>query len=485
MRPRQAKAPVLVLSSRQVQKEPKMEQSESKSPASTPTRDYPPNTPDRPAPLSIRSRTSNNTPTAGCRSVSLPVTCGRFEVGTDDVFGISHTSASSLQSTLVGEDTQASLTVTNTISVISQAQDDIDATKDDDTYSSEWFATSSSRSSLETASNESFHGSQTLYSYSPVTPASPTSEPQATIQDARQPADIHARLRIRVPSPLTNAPRFHRPLPLRNYESEAHLYPTSQAQGMSDHNRAISAGSMLHNSRPSSSSSRDARRRPLPMQLANIHVPPSLTRDAQHISPAQPHTAIRHSHSFSADESTGIEESAENERPVEAEDQDDRSSTSTYETYQSTSLSEALTLADFPIPPMQNPVGQLPMTTIRVLTRLDAAVNTGDINTSSTTAALATAYRTVAADIARLRDLLGQTRARGETLESVDWQTLSPFERAWREVNEDLLISIYGRQDTELTALDVEYVDLIARELRESASARWVHEVFCEEVEIF
>jgi hypothetical protein len=125
------------------------------------------------------------------------------------------------------------------------------------------------------------------------------------------------------------------------------------------------------------------------------------------------------------------------------------------------------------------------MTTIRVLTRLDAAVNTGDINTSSTTAALATAYRTVAADIARLRDLLGQTRARGETLESVDWQTLSPFERAWREVNEDLLISIYGRQDTELTALDVEYVDLIARELRESASARWVHEVFCEEVEIF
>jgi hypothetical protein len=125
---------------------------------------------------------------------------------------------------------------------------------------------------------------------------------------------------------------------------------------------------------------------------------------------------------------------------------------------------------------MHNPVGRLPLTTMRVLTRLDAASTTGE---------LATAYRTVAAELERIRHLLGQTRARGETLGSVEWRALSPFERTWREVNEDLLISIYGRQDTELAAEEVEYVDLIARELRESGSARWVHELFCEEVEIF
>tara|TARA_R110002003_G_scaffold279_16_gene18145 strand:- start:11085 stop:11462 length:378 start_codon:yes stop_codon:yes gene_type:complete len=125
---------------------------------------------------------------------------------------------------------------------------------------------------------------------------------------------------------------------------------------------------------------------------------------------------------------------------------------------------------------MHNPVGRLPLTTMRVLTRLDAASTTGE---------LATAYRSVAVELQRIRHLLGQTRARGETLGSVEWRALAPFERTWREVNEDLLISIYGRQDTELTAEEVEYVDLIARELRESASARLVHELFCEEVEIF
>jgi hypothetical protein len=61
---------------------------------------------------------------------------------------------------------------------------------------------------------------------------------------------------------------------------------------------------------------------------------------------------------------------------------------------------------------------------------------------------------------------------------------MSPFERSWREVNEELLIWIYGRQDTWLSPEDVESVDCVAREVRANVG-HWVVGVLREEAEMF
>ena len=60
--------------------------------------------------------------------------------------------------------------------------------------------------------------------------------------------------------------------------------------------------------------------------------------------------------------------------------------------------------------------------------------------------------------------------------------SLPSFERAWRTVNEQLLIAIYGRNDLELTELDITSVDRIAKELSDNvgqiAGYEWVGALF-------
>jgi len=61
-------------------------------------------------------------------------------------------------------------------------------------------------------------------------------------------------------------------------------------------------------------------------------------------------------------------------------------------------------------------------------------------------------------------------------------RSLPSFERAWRNVNEQLLVAIYGRNDVELTDADVTFVDRIAKELSDGVGQiggyEWVGALF-------
>jgi hypothetical protein len=134
-----------------------------------------------------------------------------------------------------------------------------------------------------------------------------------------------------------------------------------------------------------------------------------------------------------------------------------------YDDLDSTAL--AMHLANFPLPPLSNPVNSLPMLISRA---------TSPHYPSTPTSELVTQIRLVLAD----------TRAHGEQLPLEDWNTMSPFERSWREVNEELLIWIYGRQDTWLSPEDVESMDCVAREVRANMG-HWIVGVLREEAEMF
>jgi hypothetical protein len=141
-------------------------------------------------------------------------------------------------------------------------------------------------------------------------------------------------------------------------------------------------------------------------------------------------------------------------------------------------------LASFPIPPMRNPVGNLPMLVSRAtLSSTSTARITLSDSSASPVSALLEATRSVPSR-ATIRSILAQTRARGEALPVIEWNSISPFERSWREQNEELLVAIYGRQDTWLGSADVAYVDCIEREIR-AHSGHWVVECLREEAEVF
>jgi hypothetical protein len=147
-------------------------------------------------------------------------------------------------------------------------------------------------------------------------------------------------------------------------------------------------------------------------------------------------------------------------------------------------------LASFPIPPMRNPVGNLPMlvsratlsSTSTALSNSTARITLSD-SSAAPVSALLDATRS-APSRATIRAILAQTRARGEALPVVEWNSISPFERSWREQNEELLVAIYGRQDTWLGSADVAYVDCIGREIRGNPG-HWVVECLREEAEVF
>jgi hypothetical protein len=152
-------------------------------------------------------------------------------------------------------------------------------------------------------------------------------------------------------------------------------------------------------------------------------------------------------------------------------------------------------LVSFPISPMANPVGNLPMLVSRATlssasTALSSAWNTSTARLTLSDAsaapvnALLEASRSARASSNVIRNILAQTRARGEMLPVIEWHTISPFERSWREQNEELLVAIYGRQDTWLSSADVTYVDCIEKEIK-SNPGHWVLECLRKEAEVF
>lgn len=272
-----------------------------------------------------------------------------------------------------------------------------------------------------------------------------------------------ARKKISGPAPATFVSNFHRPLPLRSYESEAHLFPTTGAQGGSTHNRAQSAGSLIRGNRPVSLAI-DSTPPTVPQQSVQLPVRSSSVRTNTIPLPAQPESLRDHSRLSSGHSrlSSRIDEAPEFD--IHAPNSVLDSSTG-QRTTRGTSL--ALTLNDFPVAPMHNPVGALPMT-------VQHAISTA----ANPVASLLDACTIVTAQAARIKALLEQTRDRGESLPVANWERMSTFERSWRSDREELLIAIYGRHDTWLGEEDVEYVDLIWMELRASPEAAWVLDLF-------
>jgi hypothetical protein len=313
---------------------------------------------------------------------------------------------------------------------------------------------------LESASASSTNRSPTRYSYAssgpPPSYALPSlpSElivPELAPAPSRRPTARRTRNKIQEPSPIMAAPNFHRPLPLRSYESEAHLYPTSRAQGASNHNRANSAGSMQGGGRPVALAVEPTQHQgkaiPLPVRSSSLKGQATNLPRSRSIS--------THTHSTHAQHLSPIEDCEEaTERSTNAFPRPE---------------SLGSTLASVPIPPTKSTVGEILMYVSRASTPMESITNP---------VAKAEAFRTFTKIC--IDDLLFQSRLRGLHLVILDWGTLSPFERSWRELNENLLVAIYGRKDTVLSDDDIQYLDSLAQELRASSTADWVRELFQE-----
>ncbi|KAH6643166.1 hypothetical protein C7974DRAFT_386943 [Boeremia exigua] len=141
--------------------------------------------------------------------------------------------------------------------------------------------------------------------------------------------------------------------------------------------------------------------------------------------------------------------------------------------------SNATTLAAFPIPPMSNPVGELPMLVSRANLPLPTSHQTASRNAMGTSS-LDDTYRAITR--VNMIAVLQRTRSRGERLQIIGWEELTSFERAWRDMNEVLLVAIYGRKDVVLDDSDVAYIDCIAGELdhqsNQPGSDEWVRQLF-------
>lgn len=130
----------------------------------------------------------------------------------------------------------------------------------------------------------------------------------------------------------------------------------------------------------------------------------------------------------------------------------------------------ARTLDAFPVPPTQNPVGELALSVAHATSLTYLVVPSRH---------MAESYRAIARE--HIIALLQRTRGRGSQLEIVDWEALSIFEQAWREVNKPLIRAIYGRVDIVLDDDDVEHVQALSKELGDdNVEKDWVWNVFLE-----
>ena len=300
---------------------------------------------------------------------------------------------------------------------------------------------------LESASIASEQEVQTQYQFAVQAPSPPPVITAPVPTPSQRHAAAESRRLSQVDSHGSPAVNFHRPLPLRSYESEATMFPTAGAQANSGRNRAKSVTSMIASRRPG---------------MVPHHMPHQL-------SPAPGsgrtyNTSVRN-------------------KKQEYESDDSYTKMSEQIVRHMTSLSQrsssASTLAAFPIPPMENPVGELPMLVSRATSSPQALRMTSSQHPVSA-ASIEDTYRAIVK--VNLSAQLQRTRAKGERLQAVEWDKLTSFERAWREINDVLLVTIYGRADVVLDESDISYVDCVAKELRNASGGdpadNWIRRLF-------
>ncbi|KAJ4316707.1 hypothetical protein N0V94_005320 [Neodidymelliopsis sp. IMI 364377] len=297
------------------------------------------------------------------------------------------------------------------------------------------------RSLLESVSTVSEHEYQTHYEYANQSNDLRAVENDPTTQTGYR-TNTRACRKSHFVSPVSQPINFHRPLPLRSYESEATMFPTAGAQAKSSCDRSQSVTSVVASRRPATETM------PLPS------LPQSNRAQKVRVEGNHPESCREDSH-------TKIFEQVEHQGLL------------------SQRSSSASTLAAFPIPPMNNPVGELPMLLSRV-TSPPEGMDEATSHSVATSISHEDIYRAITT--VNMASLLQRTRARGDQLQVIDWAKLSSFERAWREMNEIFISTIYGRKDVVLTDEDVEYIDCVVRVLRSGhddiASSNWVRRMF-------
>jgi hypothetical protein len=199
-------------------------------------------------------------------------------------------------------------------------------------------------------------------------------------------------------SNLAATSHFHRPLPLRSYESDAYLNPTFRAQAQSAQRRSSSINAISVRGAASGTLGR-----------------------------------------LDEDETT---------RRV----RDDRTVSARPFSHISMAPSETPTLTDGDLVP--TPRGPI-----------------------------ADAFKSVTS--AFIGQLLQKTRERDAQLPGVRNRSFSIRDSLWRNANEHLITAIYGRKDIELSQTDRDFVDKIAKEIKEGVGSiggyEWVGEMFLQE----
>jgi hypothetical protein len=306
-------------------------------------------------------------------------------------------------------------------------QENGDAIHDDDTLHT--YVGSDTSSILETASVDGAEETQVRYSYASASPA-----PVPDVAAAQRPTTRTSRpVRKRIAGPALAT--YSRALPMRSYESQANLSSTSGAQGGSSHNRTQSAGSLVRSHRPMSlaiaaTASPQVQHLPIRSSSLRTNTIPLVPRSDAVTEPSRlsPH----------------VEETSGNDIEAAGGSQGPHSGTS--------------------------PMGL-------------SGASSADAQATHTLVALHQAISAITAGAAHVKDLLEQTRARGDESGGANWVAMTTFERSWRADREELLIAIYGRMDVSLTDEEVEYIDLICMELRSTPWSPWLMDFFHEEEE--
>ena len=296
---------------------------------------------------------------------------------------------------------------------------------------------------LESVSNASEQEVRTQYKFAMQAPSPPcvTAAPVTTPSQRRTAAEACRKSQIHNPS--SSAVNFHSSLPFRSYRSKATTCQTAGPQENSDRDRAKSLTSIIASGR-------------LDMETMRLSSIPGSGR-------------IYSSPNHNGKE--GYMRDNSHKKILEQVDQ--------HRVSISQRSSSASTLAAFPIPPMDNPVGELPMLVSRA-TSSPQALHIAPFQHPIATASLEDTYRAITK--VNLGALLQRTRTKGERLQTVEWDKLTSFECAWREMNEALLVTIYGRADVVLDESDITYIDCVARELRNgsdrSTTSDWIRRIF-------
>lgn len=296
---------------------------------------------------------------------------------------------------------------------------------------------------FESASNISNEDAPTRYqSAVQSSPSQPTMAGPVPRPPQRR-AAAEARRKTQAPNLPAQAVNFHRPLPLRSYESEATMFPTAGAQVFPGRNRSKSVTSVIASRRSTTE----------PMAAPVVRDSVEARNSLEEIE--------RDFHE-------------RNNSYLKTSEQVNRQAASI-----SQRSSSASTLAAFPIPPMDNPVGQLPMLVSRAVSS-PHSLRTTTSQHPVASASLDDTYRAIVK--VAMDAVLQRTRKQGKGLSSVDWDSLTSFERAWREINAVLLMTIYGRTDAVLTKTDIDYVDRVAEVLRDGSadvdSVDWIRHIF-------